>query len=139
MINTWVQLKDGIAFASVVSPNFVEGAILLEDNLTWEDVKLKKYENGNWTEVEKIWFATKTGQFVNPLNSNETLTVLLSKDSTYFPSEVKGEIISAEVKEMWTKNSNNEWVLPPTIAMATQPDEINYPPSNDSNENNSEQ
>ena len=58
VINTWVQLKDGVAFACVQTPTFVENSILLEDGLTWEDVKAKKYENGSWVEAPLIYFIT---------------------------------------------------------------------------------
>jgi hypothetical protein len=126
---TWIHLKDNIAFASVESPSFVEGAILLEEGQTWDDVKLKKYENGNWVESSKIHFVTKTREITVPISETETktLTILVAKDSTYFSSEVTGEVISEEVNEMWVKNSNGSWTLPPTIGLAHPDDEANYP------------
>jgi hypothetical protein len=128
-MTTWIQLKDSVAFASVESPYFVENSIPLEDGQTWEDVKLKKYENGNWIESNKIHFVTKTRDITVPVSETETetLTILVSKESTYFSSEVTGEIISDEVSEMWVKNSNGSWTLPPTVGLAHPDDEANYP------------
>ena len=96
MINKWVQLKDGVAFACVESPGFVEGAILLDDSTSWDDVKAKKYENGLWVEAPLIYFVT---QLIDG--------VVCQINSTVFSSDVTGDIITTDVKVGWIKNENN--------------------------------
>jgi len=101
-MSTWVQLKDGVAFAYVDSPNFVEGAILLDESLTWDDVKAKKYENGSWVEPTYIFFVTQLiDNTVHQINS------------TPFSSDVKGDIVSTEVKFGWIKNEDGTFSPPP--------------------------
>jgi hypothetical protein len=53
-MNTWVHLNNGIPFACVQSDGFVEGAMLLDPSVSWEDIKFKKYENGLWVDQEVV-------------------------------------------------------------------------------------
>lgn len=105
-MNTWVQLKDGIAFASVHSTGFVEGAILLDENVSWDDVKSKKYENGSWVIPELIYFVTS-------LVNNE----IRGLNSTVFSSDVTGDVVSANTELFWVKNKNGIYA-PPVIEVS---------------------
>jgi hypothetical protein len=100
-MNTWVQLKDGIAFASVQTTGFIENAILLEDNLSWEQVKEKKYENGEWVEPELI-------RFVEILEDG----IILKIDSTIFSSDASQYIIDESVKVGWILQNDGSFIAP---------------------------
>ena len=94
-MSTWVQLKDGVAFASVESNQFVENSILLEDGIDWDNVKAKRYDNGNWVEAPLIYFVT---QIVNG--------VVHQTNSTVFSSDVTGDIVTIDCKYGWVKNED---------------------------------
>jgi hypothetical protein len=111
-MKTWVQLKDDIAFASVQSDTEVGNSILLDDSLSWEDVRDKKHVEGSWVLAEKIYF-------VSQMLNNRVLKI----ESTLFPSEVNGVICPAEVKEFWVYNEDGTFSLPPTIQESTIYDE----------------
>lgn len=100
-MNKWIQLKDGVAFACVESNSFVESSILLEDGLSWEDVKAKKYEDGNWVEAPLIYFVTQLKDgIVHQINS------------TVFSSDVTGDIVPEECSFGWVKNEDNTYSAP---------------------------
>ena len=111
-MTNWVQLKDGVAFAYVDSPNFVANSIPLDDNTDPNAVMAKKYEDGNWIDAPLIYF-------VEEMLGNKVLRV----NSTVFASDVTGDIVNSDVKAMWTKNESGEYVPPATIAEATIYDE----------------
>lgn len=111
-MNVWVQLKDGVAFAHVESNNFVGNSILLEDNLKWEDVCAKKYQDGEWVEAPLIYFVEQT-------LGNKVLKV----NSTVFSSDVTGPVCTEDVREMWTINEDGSYSAPANIADATIWDE----------------
>jgi hypothetical protein len=111
-MSTWIQLKDGVAFASVESNQFVENSILLEDELSWDDVKAKKYENNSWVEAPLIYFIT---QLINGK--------VHQVNSTVFSSDVTGEICPPETRIMWTKNEDGTFSPPSSIGEATIYDE----------------
>lgn len=101
-MNTWIQLKDGVAFACVQTPTFVDNSILLQDGLTWEVVKAKKYENGAWVEAPLIYFVTHIeGNIVHQVNS------------TVFASDVTGDICTSETAYGWIKNEDGSFLPPP--------------------------
>ena len=97
-MNTWVQLKDGIAFASVHSTGFIEGAILLDEGVSWDDVKLKRYENGSWVIPEVIYFVTS-------LINNE----IRGLNSTVFASDVTGDVVSSNAEVFWIKKEDGTY------------------------------
>lgn len=111
-MTNWIQLKDGVAFAYVNSPNFVDNSIPVEDSVDPNTLMAKKYVDGQWEEAELIYF-------VEEMLDNKVLRV----NSTVFSSDVKGDIIGSEVKAMWTKNENGEYVPPASIGEATIYDE----------------
>jgi hypothetical protein len=111
-MTNWVQLKDGVAFAYVNSSNFVDNSIPVEDSIDPNTLMAKKYVDGQWEDAELIYF-------VEEMLGNKVLRV----NSTVFSSDVKGDIIGSEVKPMWTKNENGEYVPPASIAEATIYDE----------------
>ncbi len=111
-MTNWIQLKDGVAFAYVNSPNFVDNSIPIEDSVDPNTLMAKKYVDGQWEEAELIYF-------VEEMLGNKVLRV----NSTVFSSDVKGDIIEPEVKAMWTKNENGEYIPPASIAEATIYDE----------------
>lgn len=103
-MNTWIQLKDGVAFAYVESPSLIEGAILLDDSTSWEDVKAKKYENGSFVEAPLIYFVTQLKD-----------GVVQQTNSTVFSSDVTGDIVSADCVYGWVKNEDGSYSEPPVI------------------------
>jgi hypothetical protein len=111
-MTNWIQLKDGVAFAYVNSTNFVDNSIPVEDSVDPNTLMAKKYVDGQWEEAELIYF-------VEEMLDNKVLRV----NSTVFSSDVKGDIIGSEVKAMWTKNENGEYVPPASIGEATIYDE----------------
>ena len=111
-MTNWIQLKDGVAFAYVNSSNFVANSIPVEESVDPDTLMAKKYVDGQWEDAELIYF-------VEEMLGNKVLRV----NSTVFSSDVTGDIIGPEVKEMWTKNENGEYIPPSTIAEATIYDE----------------
>jgi hypothetical protein len=103
-MNKWVQLKDGVAFAYVESPFFIEGAVLLEEETSWDSIKAKKYENGSWVEAPLIYFVTKLVD-----------GVVRGTNSTVFSSDVTGDIVSADVVWGWVKNEDGSYTEPPIV------------------------
>jgi hypothetical protein len=114
-MNTWIQLKDGVAFAYVESPGFVEGAILLDEGLSWENVKAKKYNNGSWEEPELIYFVTS-------LINNEVHGL----NSTVFSSDVTGDIVSSETELFWIKKEDGTYgkkvTVEPEVIIEPEPE-----------------
>lgn len=108
----WVQLKDGVAFAYVNSSNIVENSIMLDDSINPDSIMAKKYEDGEWVEAPLIYF-------VEEMFGNKVMRT----NSTVFSSDVTGDIVSSEVKAMWTKTDNGEYVPPANIGEATIYDE----------------
>lgn len=100
-MSKWVQLKDGVAFAVVESPYFIENSIALENNISWDDVKAKKYTNGQWVEAPLIYFVT---QFKD--------NVVYQTNSTVFSSDVIGDIVSANCSYGWIKNEDGSYSEP---------------------------
>jgi hypothetical protein len=100
-MSKWVQLKDGVAFAYVESPSIVEGAILLDDETSWDEVKAKKYENGYWVEAPLIYFVTQI-----------TEGIVRQTNSTPFSSDVTGDIVSPECSFGWVKNEDGTYSEP---------------------------
>jgi hypothetical protein len=100
-MSTWIQLKDGVAFVAVESNQFVGNSILLEEGLTWDNVKAKKYENGSWVEAPLIYFVTQlTDGIVRQVNS------------TVFSSDVTGDIVPPECSFGWVKNEDGTYSEP---------------------------
>jgi hypothetical protein len=91
MINKWVQLKDGVAFACVESQDFVGNSILLDEGMSFEDVHPKKYVDGLWVEAPLIYFVTQMAD-----------NIVRQINSTVYSSDVTGEIISTDVQVGWS-------------------------------------
>jgi hypothetical protein len=102
-MSTWIQLKDGVAFASVESPYFVDNSILLEDGMTFEDIHPKKYENGTWVEAPLVYFVT---QLIDG--------VVHQINSTVYSSDVTGDVVSSAVQIGWVKDENGTFNTPIT-------------------------
>ena len=91
-MRTFVQLKDGIGWASVNTTGEIENAIEVEYGNGDFYIK-KKYEDGVWSDAEMIKFA----------EINEDGSIIEIR-RTYFSSEVNGPIMLAD-----TKNTS-KWV-----------------------------
>ena len=111
-MTNWIQLKDGVAFAYVNSSNFVENSIPIDDSIDPNTLMAKKYVDGQWEDSELIYFVEES-------LGNKVFRV----NSTVFASDVTGDIVSSEVKPMWTKNESGEYEPPATISEATIYDE----------------
>jgi len=97
-VNRYVQLKDGVVFAYVESTREVGNSILLPPNLTWDDVKNKKYENGTWVDATIIHTVTEI------VNKQVTQT-----STTVFASDAKGDVVTPSVQPGWHKNSDGTY------------------------------
>jgi hypothetical protein len=102
-VNRYVQLKDGVVFAYVESAGQVGNSILLPPNLTWEDVKDKKYENGTWVDAKVIHSVTE-------IVDNR----VVNTNATVFASDVKGDVVTSDVQPGWNKNSDGTYTSSPT-------------------------
>ena len=100
-MNTWVQLKDGVAFAHVESTGFVDNAILLEEGMPWENVRVKKYDNGSWLEAPLIYFVTQ-------LVDGKAAQI----SSTVFSSDAIGDVVGSEVQIGWVRNEDATYSEP---------------------------
>jgi len=91
-MKTFIQLKDGIGWASVNTTGDVEGAIEV-DSGSGDFYLKKKYENGVWSEASLIRFAEINDQ-------GEIIEI----KRTYYSSEVTGPVMVDGVK------SDSKWV-----------------------------
>jgi hypothetical protein len=98
-MKTFIQLKDGIGWASVNTTGEIQGAIEV-DSGTGDFYIKKKYDNGVWSEAELIKFA----------EINEDGDIIEIK-RTYFSSEVNGPIMDANTKTT-SKWLDGDWVTP---------------------------
>lgn len=115
-MTTWVQLKDGVAFASVDSPNFVGNSIPLEDGITFDDIKAMKYENGEWSIAPLIYF-------VHSMKDG----LVTGVNSTVFASDAVGIICPPEVDVFWTFTEEGGFVPPlsaPSIVIEPPVEEV---------------
>lgn len=96
-MRTFVQLKDGIGFATVNTDGETEG---IEVEFGQGENFLKKaYNNGSWDPAPLIWFA-EIGYDGS----------IIEIRRTYFPSEVgDNPILTPDIKPS-AKWINNEWV-----------------------------
>lgn len=111
-MTNWIQFKDDVSVAFVNSENFVGNSIVLEDGIDPHTVLAKKYIDGQWVDAPLIYF-------VEEMLGNKVLRV----NSTVYSSDVTGDIVDKDVKPMWTKDENGNYVPPATIADATIYDE----------------
>ena len=100
-MNKWIQLKDGVAFAYVETNGSLNNSILLNDDLDWDDVKAKKYEDGSWVEAPLTYFVT---QLVDG--------VVRQTNSTVFSSDVTGDIVPENCVPGWVKNEDGSYSEP---------------------------
>jgi len=92
MIN-YVQLKDGIVFATLITENEIEenASIIKVDNAAPEELLNKKYENGSFVDSTKIKYAKIENGIV------------VGFEEVYHSSQVDGPIVSSDdVKVFWT-------------------------------------
>ena len=97
-VNRYVQLKDGVVFAYVESTRDVGNSILLPPGVNWEDVKEKKYENGNFVEATVI-------KLVTEIVDNK----VAQTSTTVFASDAKGDVVSSDVQLGWHKDSGGTY------------------------------
>lgn len=101
-MRTFIQLKDGIGWASVNTTGEIEGAIEVESG-TGDFYIKKKYENGVWSEADIIKFAE--------VNDDGSIIEIFR---TYFPSEVNGPVMTVETKST-SKWIDGSWVHTETV------------------------
>ncbi len=99
-MRTFVQLKDGIGWASVNTTGEIEGSIEVEPG-TGDFYIKKKYENGSWVEAPLIYFVTQSID-----------NIVHQVSSTVFSSDVTGDIVSEDCKYGWIKNQNGTYSAP---------------------------
>ena len=106
MMRTFIQFKDGVAFAYVNTPNETEGIEVFTDN---PDQFLKKtFDGTNWADAELIRFAEVDEE------GN-----IIEVRRTYFSSDVAGRpVITPEVKTNW-KWVDGAWVEPAPVVEET--------------------
>ena len=105
-MRTFIQLKDGIGWASINTTGELEGAIEV-DSGTGDFYIKKKYENGLWVEAEIIKFAE--------INDEGEIVEI---KRTYFSSEVNGILMDSETKPT-SKWINGAWVNPQIVVPET--------------------
>lgn len=115
-MNTYVQLKDGVAFAYVITEGEVENGILIEGN---PDSYLEKaYINGQFVTAEPIYFGKLDLDGETLIQINKTL----------FSSEVDGMVIdNPEVKIGWKWDGNAfnpAPVVEPVVIYQVSPESI---------------
>jgi hypothetical protein len=96
-MRTFIQLKDGIGWASVNTTGEIKDAIEV-DSGTGDFYIKKKYENGVWTEADLIRYA----------EINEE-GVIIEIKKTHYPSSVTGIIMNTDTKST-DKYINGAWV-----------------------------
>ena len=111
----WIQLKDGIAFAHVESEGFVGNSILLEDSETPSEILGKEYVEGQWVTAPLI-------SYIEEMDGDTVMRI----GTTVFSSDVKGEIVSGEVKHLWTKIASGKFIppAPPTPVYVQTPEDL---------------
>lgn len=114
-MKTYLQFKDNIVFGYNISEKEIDGLMELPNNLDISDVLYKKYENNQWVQAPTIRYIDK----LSALNNK-----ILSINETVFPSDVKGEIISEDVQELYVLH-NAEWIPEEILKKETKP--INNP------------
>jgi hypothetical protein len=107
-MRTFIQLKDGIGWASVNTTGEVEGSIEVESG-TGDFYIKKKYEDGVWSEANIIKFA----------EINEDGSIIEIR-RTYFLSEVNGPIMNLDTKNS-SKWVNGQWVNQPFLEPVVNP------------------
>jgi|LakMenEpi03Aug12_release.lakeMendotaPanAssembly.Ray.scaffolds.fasta_scaffold85796_4 hypothetical protein len=83
-MKTFVQLKDGIGWASVNTNGEVEGSIEVEYG-TGDSYIGKKYENNSWSDADLIRYSV--------LDADENV---IEVRQTYYSSEVTGPVLPTE-------------------------------------------
>jgi hypothetical protein len=97
-MRTFIQLKDGIGWASVNTTGEIEGAIEV-DSGTGEQYIKKAYNNGEWSDAPLLWFA-EIGYDGS----------IIEVRKTYFASEIgDNPILTPDIKPD-AKWLNGEWV-----------------------------
>jgi hypothetical protein len=101
-MRTFIQLKDGIGWASVNTAGEVEGAVEVESG-TGDFYIKKKYENGVWSDAPSIKWAE--------IDENG---VILEVKRSYFSSEIDGPIMTPDVQvtSVW---KNGRWTEPDPV------------------------
>ena len=91
-MNHYVQLKDGIVFATLNTPGEIEESTsIIKVNIDPETLLNKKYDNGNFIDVPVIKYAL--------IDSNSRVVAI---ERTIFPSDVRGPIIDNDnVEILW--------------------------------------
>jgi len=105
-MKTFIQLKDGIGWASVNSMAEVEGSIEVDFG-TGDFYLKKKYEDGLWSNADLIHYA----------EVNEQGEIIEIK-RTYFISEVDGPVMNIDTNLNF-KWVNGQWVSPTIVQEAT--------------------
>jgi hypothetical protein len=110
-MRTFIQLKDGIGWASVNTVGEIEGSIEV-DSGTGDFYIKKKYENGVWTETDLIQYA----------EINEDGAIIEIK-KTHYPSTVTGIVMNKDTKTT-DKYINGIWVSIQEVEETEQTEEI---------------
>jgi len=125
-MKTFIQLKDGIGWASVNTTGDVEGAIEV-DSGSGDFYLKKKYENGVWSEASLIRFA----------EINEEGEIIEIR-RTYYSSEVTGPVMVDGVKSD-SKWVDGVWVNVERIEPVVPPEVVESPVSNNGDAQNVEE
>lgn len=93
----YVQLKDGIVFSHISTPNEIPTSeTIVEVESSGENLLNKKYNNGSFEDAPKIKYAT-----IDEANNNTVISI----EETIFSSDVKPNkiiITDPAVKVLWT-------------------------------------
>ena len=98
---TYVQLKDGVAFAYLETHGFPKNSIPVDSSLDPQTFLGKKYENGNFVTAPLIYFAER-------MSGNMVLGI----NSTVFSSDVSGPICDETVQPFWVMDEEGKFFPP---------------------------
>jgi hypothetical protein len=103
-MRTFIQLKDGIGWASVNTLTEIEGSIEVEAG-TGDFYIKKTYNDGIWSNAELIKYAE--------LNDDGSIIEI---KRTYFPSDVTGPIVTVDTLTT-SKWIDGAWVAPTPVPL----------------------
>ena len=110
-MNTYVQFKDGVAFAYVSTDGEIDSLTKLDDSINPDSVMNKTLNNGVWVAAPKI-------RYVSQLNKQQNR--ILAVAETVFQSDVDGEVIPFDVTHMCVKYGD-AWVEEEYMKQQTNP------------------
>jgi hypothetical protein len=123
-MRTFIQLRDGIGFATVMTPEGEPDHSVTPDNITAIEVfteNADQFLNKKYDEDTKSWSEAEVFVY-GDVDENGRIIELRK---TYFINDIGNKpIITAEVRPDW-RWVNGEWIIPEVIDVEVIPNELN--------------